>query len=170
VVILAKTVKGYGLGKARARRRPRISRRSSMSTLLKAFRDRFHIPISDADIDPAVLPEATGQRGDALSCSERRKQLGGYLPAPQGAEPLVVPRSIRSRRCSKARRRAARLSTTMAFVRMLNGLLRDRHIGKRVVPIVPDEARTFGMEGMFRQIGIYSSVGQLYVRRRTPSS
>ena len=126
---------------------------------LKALRDRFHIPISDAEIDKVPYYRPAPDSEEMRYLQERRKQLGGYLPARKGhIEPLVVPGlELFKTQLEGSGDRAA--STTMVFVRLLNSLLRDPAIGKNVVPIVPDEARTFGMEGMFRQIGIYSSVG-----------
>jgi pyruvate dehydrogenase E1 component len=162
VVILAKTVKGYGLGQAAEGRMTAHQTKKLDVDDLKALRDRFHIPISDADIDQVPFYRPAPDSEEMRYLQERRKQLGGYLPARKGhIEPLVVPGlDLFKAQLEGSGDRAA--STTMVFVRLLNGLLRDPAIGKKVVPIVPDEARTFGMEGMFRQIGIYSSVGQLY--------
>ena len=162
VVILAKTVKGYGLGQAGEGRMTAHQTKKLDIDSLKALRDRFHIPISDADIDKLPFYRPAPDSEEMRYLQERRKQLGGYLPARKGhIEPLVVPGlDLFKAQLEGSGERAA--STTMVFVRLLNSLLRDPAIGKNVVPIVPDEARTFGMEGMFRQIGIYSSVGQLY--------
>ncbi|MEO8444196.1 MAG: pyruvate dehydrogenase (acetyl-transferring), homodimeric type, partial [Gammaproteobacteria bacterium] len=129
---------------------------------LKAFRDRFNIPISDADIEKIPYFRPAEDSEEIRYLKERRKQLGGYLPARKTTVgPLTVPGldSFRSLLEGSGDRAA---STTMVFVRILTSLVRDANIGRNIVPIVPDEARTFGMEGMFRQIGIYSSVGQLY--------
>ena len=161
-VILAKTVKGYGLGKAGEGQMIAHQQKKLDDEALKAFRDRFHIPVSDADL--ANLPFARpGNDSEELKyLRERRISLGGYLPARRrGAEPLVVPplETFSNLLEGTADRE---ISTTMALVRILTALVKDKNIGKHVVPIVPDEARTFGMEGMFRQIGIYSSMGQLY--------
>jgi len=129
---------------------------------LKAFRDRFNIPVADADIDtvPFLKPREDGDEIRYLQ--ERRAALGGYLPARVlRAKPLQVP-GLEAFKQELEGSGDREISTTMAFVRVLSRLIRDPAIGKYVVPIVADEARTFGMEGMFRQVGIYSSVGQLY--------
>jgi pyruvate dehydrogenase E1 component len=129
---------------------------------LKEFRDRFNIPVSDKNIDdvPYCKPEPDSAEIEYLQ--ERRRALGGYLPTRRkSAAPLQVPGlEVFKTQLEGTGKRDA--STTMAFVRMLTALMRDKQIGKYIVPIVPDEARTFGMEGMFRQVGIYSSKGQLY--------
>ncbi|MEZ5564544.1 MAG: pyruvate dehydrogenase (acetyl-transferring), homodimeric type [Gammaproteobacteria bacterium] len=162
VVILAKTVKGYGMGDAGEGQMTAHQAKKLDTDDLKAMRDRFNIPISDAEIEkiPFYLPAEDSEEIRYLK--ERRKQLGGYLPARKGRiAPLTVPElDAFSSQLEGSGERA--VSTTMVFVRILSTLVRDKNIGKNVVPIVPDEARTFGMEGMFRQVGIYSSVGQLY--------
>ena len=162
-VILAKTVKGSASARAPRARWSRTSRRSSICEALKELRDRFNIPVSDADLEDLPFRKpAAGQRGDALPAG-----------APQGARRLPAGAQRRARRRSTVPPLEAfrsildgtgerEISTTMAFVRILTVLLKDKSIGKHIVPIVPDEARTFGMEGLFRQIGIYSAVGQLY--------
>jgi pyruvate dehydrogenase E1 component len=162
VVILAKTVKGYGMGEAGEGQMAAHQAKKLDVDDLKAFRDRFNIPISDSEIEgvPYYRPKADGEEIRYLQ--ERRRQMGGYLPARKAhIQPLKVPGldAFRAQLEGSGDRAA---STTMAFVRILTSLVRDPGIGKNIVPIVPDEARTFGMEGMFRQIGIYSSVGQLY--------
>jgi len=129
---------------------------------LKAFRDRFNIPISDDEIAETPFYRPDEDSPEMRYMREKRQALGGYLPARRNeAEPLAIPD------CDLfgsllAGTDGREMSTTMATVRLLSTLARDKGIGKNVVPIVPDEARTFGMEGMFRQLGIYSSVGQLY--------
>ncbi|HVO45394.1 MAG TPA: pyruvate dehydrogenase (acetyl-transferring), homodimeric type, partial [Steroidobacteraceae bacterium] len=161
-VILAKTVKGFGLGKGGEGQMVAHQQKKLSEEDLRAFRDRFHIPVSDDDIArlPFRKPEETTEEGRYLR--ERRVSLGGYLPARRReAPPLVVP-PLESFGPLLEGTGEREISTTMAFVRILTMLLKDRNIGKNIVPIVPDEARTFGMEGLFRQIGIYSSVGQLY--------
>jgi pyruvate dehydrogenase E1 component len=161
-VILAKTVKGYGLGKAGEGQMIAHQQKKLDDEALRAFRERFHIPVSDADLVnlPFARPENDSEELKYLR--ERRISLGGYLPARRrSAEPLVVPplETFSNLLEGTADRE---ISTTMALVRILTALVKDKNIGKHIVPIVPDEARTFGMEGMFRQIGIYSSMGQLY--------
>jgi pyruvate dehydrogenase E1 component len=129
---------------------------------LKEVRDRFNIPITDEQIAGLTFRKPDDDSEEMRYLQERRKDLGGYLPArTSAAPPLVVPplEAFSSLLEGTADRE---ISTTMALVRMLTTLVKDKNIGKHIVPIVPDEARTFGMEGMFRQIGIYSSVGQLY--------
>ena len=161
-VILAHTVKGYGMGTAgEAQNRTHSQKKLDLEDM-KAFRNRFDIPLSDAQIEAA---EYIGPKTDTPELKymlERRQALGGFLPVRRPlAAPLEVPdlEAFGSLLESSGERE---MSTTMAFVRLLTLLARDKKIGRYVVPIVPDEARTFGMEGLFRQLGIYSSVGQLY--------
>ena len=161
-VILAKTVKGYGLGKAGEGQNVTHQRKKLDEDDLRAFRDRFNIPVSDDDIAelPFCRPEDNSEEMRYLH--EKRNRLGGYLPTRRReAESLTVP-PLEAFKGQLEGSGGREISTTMALVRMLTTLVRDKEIGERIVPIVPDEARTFGMEGMFRQIGIYSSVGQLY--------
>ncbi|HEY2035437.1 MAG TPA: pyruvate dehydrogenase (acetyl-transferring), homodimeric type [Steroidobacteraceae bacterium] len=161
-VILAKTVKGFGLGKGGEGQMVAHQQKKLSEDDLRAFRDRFHIPVSDEEIAklPFRQPAADSEEGRYLH--ERRKVLGGYLPARRKqAPPLAVP-ALEAFSAVLEGTGEREISTTMAFVRILTTLLKDKQIGKFIVPIVPDEARTFGMEGLFRQIGIYSSVGQLY--------
>ena len=161
-VILAKTVKGFGLGKGGEGQMVAHQQKKFSEDDLRAFRDRFNIPVSEADI--AGLPFRKPDEGsDELKyLRERRTFLGGYLPARRKeAPPLAVP-ALEAFGPVLEGTGEREISTTMAFVRILTILLKDKTIGKNIVPIVPDEARTFGMEGLFRQIGIYSSVGQLY--------
>jgi pyruvate dehydrogenase E1 component len=162
-VILAKTVKGYGMGEAGEGQMIAHQQKKLGDHALKAFRDRFNIPISDAEIDKVPflrLPDG----GEAMKyLRERRAALGGYVPARRRkSEPLVVPELSAFDALLKATAEGREISTTMAFVRILTTLLRDKNIGNRIVPIVPDESRTFGMEGLFRQFGIYSQEGQRY--------
>jgi pyruvate dehydrogenase E1 component len=161
-VILAKTVKGYGMGKAGEGQNISHQQKKLDDAALREFRDRFNIPVSDEDIAevPYYRPKETSEELRYLQ--ERRKALGGYLPQRREvAPPLEVPplEAFGSLLDASGERE---FSTTMALVRLLGVLIKDKAIGKHIVPIVPDEARTFGMEGMFRQIGIYSSMGQLY--------
>ncbi len=161
-MILAKTVKGYGMGSAgEAQMMAHQAKKMSLEAL-KQFRDRFNIPVSDAEIEhlPFIRFPEGSQEMNYLRA--RRQALGGYLPARRRqSEKLVIPPLSTFEPQLKATD-GREISTTMAFVRVLNTLLRDKNIGKRIVPIVPDESRTFGMEGMFRQYGIFSQVGQLY--------
>ena len=129
---------------------------------LRAFRDRFKIPVPDDQVDKAPYYRPADDSPEIKYIRERRQALGGYLPQRRPkAEPLQVPdlSAFDAQLKSSGDRE---FSTTMAFVRILTTLVRDKQIGKHVVPIVADEARTFGMEGLFRQLGIYSSEGQLY--------
>ena len=161
-VILAKTIKGYGMGAAGEGQNITHQQKKMTIEQLRAFRDRFSIPISDDKITeiPFYRPEEDSPEMRYLR--KQREDLGGYLPArTSDFEPLKVPDlSIFSAVTQSSGDRE--ISTTMAFVRILSALLKDKELGTRIVPIVPDECRTFGMEGLFRQIGIYSPVGQLY--------
>jgi pyruvate dehydrogenase E1 component len=161
-VILAKTVKGYGMGEAGEGKNITHQQKKMGEEALKAFRDRFNIPISDEEISEAPFYRFPEDSPEMNYLRERRQALGGYLPTRIAeAPPLTIPGlSIFEAQLKDSGDRE--FSTTMAYVRILTALTRDKQIGKFVVPIVPDEARTFGMEGMFRQLGIYSSVGQLY--------
>src|SRR3990167_9043251 len=161
-VILAKTVKGYGMGAAGEAQNPTHQAKSMDLESLRAFRDRFEIPVSDADLERLPFYRPAENSPEMQYLRERRAALGGYLPARrQKVAPSQTPplSAFENMLVATGERE---ISTTMAFVRILSTLLRDKAIGKNVVPIVPDEARTFGMEGMFRQLGIYSSQGQLY--------
>jgi pyruvate dehydrogenase E1 component len=161
-VILAKTVKGYGMGVAGEGQNITHSQKKMGETALKAFRDRFNIPISDDQIGAAPFYKPPADSDEMKYMHEHRQALGGYLPQRRAKiEQLEVP-PLEDFKALLEGSGDREQSTTMAFVRLLNMLIRDKRIGKQIVPIVPDEARTFGMEGMFRQLGIYSSVGQLY--------
>jgi pyruvate dehydrogenase E1 component len=161
-VILAKTVKGYGMGEAGEGQNITHQQKKMGEANLREFRERFHLPLSDEEIAKVSFlsfPEGSTEH-DYLHA--RRKALGGYLPARRAkSKSLEVPPLSAFEGQLKATE-GRTISTTMAFVRILNALMRDKGVGKHVVPIVPDESRTFGMEGMFRQFGIYSQVGQLY--------
>jgi pyruvate dehydrogenase E1 component len=161
-VILAKTVKGFGLGKGGEGQMVAHQQKKLSEDDLRAFRDRFYIPVSDEEIAklPFRQPAADSEEGRYLH--ERRAALGGYLPARRKQAPPIVVPPLEAFAGVLEGTGEREISTTMAFVRILTTLLKDKQIGKCIVPIVPDEARTFGMEGLFRQIGIYSSVGQLY--------
>jgi pyruvate dehydrogenase E1 component len=162
VVILAKTIKGFGMGEAGEGKMAAHQAKKLGLEDLKKLRDRFDIPISDADIDNVPYYRPAEDSEEIHYLKERRRQLGGYLPRrTTTTEKLTVPHleAFQPQLDGSGERE---ISTTMALVRILTMLLRDKNIGDRIVPIVPDEARTFGMEGLFRQVGIYSSVGQLY--------
>ena len=161
-VILAKTVKGYGMGEAGEGQNITHSQKKMGEEALKAFRDRFNIPISDDDIAETPFYKFPEDSVEMEYMRQSREQLGGYMPVRSDtAEPLVIPGlEVFDALLKDSGERE--FSTTMAFVRMLSTLARDKNIGKNIVPIVPDEARNFGMEGMFRQLGIYSFKGQLY--------
>jgi pyruvate dehydrogenase E1 component len=162
-VILARTIKGYGIGEAGEGKNITHQQKKLNEEELKAFRTRFGIPIGDDEVVKAPFYRPSDNSPEVSYLIERRKQLGGFVPSrkPQ-AEPLkldTLPDVFTSFHKGSEGRKA---STTMAFVQMLTRLLKDPEIGQLVVPIVPDEARTFGMEALFRQVGIYSHVGQLY--------
>ena len=163
-LILAKTIKGYGMGESGEAMN--ISHQAKKMTVqaLKGMRERFKLPLSDQQIeDVDYINFAEGSK-ELEYMRARRAELGGYLPARRTkAEPLKVPELSAFDAQLKASGEGREYSTTMAFVRILNTLLRDKNIGRHVVPIVPDESRTFGMEGMFRQVGIWNQEGQRYV-------
>ncbi|MDP9399062.1 MAG: pyruvate dehydrogenase (acetyl-transferring), homodimeric type [Actinomycetota bacterium] len=161
-VILAKTVKGYGMGEAGEGQNISHQQKKMAEAALRGFRERFGLDIPDDQLlqYPYVRP-AEGSP-ELAYLQDRRKVLGGYVPSRrQRSESLTIP-ELSAFGAQLQGTPGREVSTTMAFVRILNTLLRDKAIGKRVVPIVPDESRTFGMEGMFRQYGIFSQVGQLY--------
>lgn len=161
-VILAMTAKGYGLGEAGEGKNITHQQKKLNEDELREFRTRFSIPISDEEVASTPFYRPSEDSAEMRYLQERRQKLGGYLPARHSDfEPLQTPDEAffaEFRQDSEGRE----YSTTMAFVRMLAKMLRDKEIGRFLVPIVPDEARTFGMETLFRQVGIYSHVGQLY--------
>ena len=162
-VILAKTVKGYGMGEAGEGQNITHQQKKMGETVLRTFRDRFGIDVPDDRIaEVPFLPLAPGSN-ELAYLQERRAALGGSLPARRrrSSESLQIP-PLSAFETQLKGTGDREISTTMAFVRVLTTLLRDKQIGKRVVPIVPDESRTFGMEGLFRQFGIFSQVGQMY--------
>ncbi|MGH8553435.1 MAG: pyruvate dehydrogenase (acetyl-transferring), homodimeric type, partial [Methylococcales bacterium] len=161
-VILAKTVKGYGMGSAGEGLNTTHSQKKMDLEEIQAFRDRFDIPIPDERLGELPFFKPAPDSPEMQYIRARREALGGYLPARnQNAPELLIPELEVFETLTKGSGDHA-ISTTMVYVRILSILLRDPNIGKSIVPIVPDEARTFGMEGLFRQYGIYSSVGQLY--------
>jgi pyruvate dehydrogenase E1 component len=161
-VILAKTVKGYGMGDAGEAQNTTHQQKSMDIDSLKAFRDRFDLPLTNEQVESLSFYRPAADSPEMVYMAERRAAMGGSVPARRrkGNE-LVVPELSAFENMLTATGERE-ISTTMAFVRILSTLVRDKQIGKYIVPIVPDEARTFGMEGMFRQLGIYSSAGQLY--------
>ena len=161
-VILAKTIKGYGMGDAGESENTTHQVKKLDLEGLKHFRDRFNIPLSDAELESVPYYRPKHDAPETVYLKKRRASLGGFMPKRSEAEEtLAVPGlDLFSAQLKGTGGRAN--STTMQFVRLLGTLVRDKDIGPRIVPIVPDEARTFGMEGMFRQLGIYSSSGQLY--------
>ncbi len=161
-VILAKTIKGYGMGEAGEGQNITHQQKKMGTSSIKAFRDRFSVPIPDEQLEKVPFYRPPEDAPEMQYLRSRTAAMGGSLPSRRRrAAPLEVPplSAFEAQLKGTADRE---VSTTMAFVRILNTLVRDKKIGKFVVPIVPDESRTFGMEGMFRQLGIYSSVGQLY--------
>ncbi|MFT6164424.1 MAG: pyruvate dehydrogenase E1 component [Zhongshania aliphaticivorans] len=161
-VVLAMTVKGYGLGEGGEAQNETHSVKKLGVEELKKFRDRFGVPISDEDLKSVPYYRPAEDSPEMVYMRKRREKLGGFLPARQADfEALKIPEldSFSAQLKATGKRE---ISSTMAFVRMLSSLVKDKEIGSRIVPIVPDEARTFGMEGMFRQLGIYSSQGQRY--------
>ena len=161
-VILAKTVKGYGMGDAGEGQNITHQQKKMDVESLKQFRNRFKIPVSDEQLEHLPYFRPPDDSDEIRYLTERRAALGGYLPqrsTTAESPPLPPLDKFKSQLESTGERE---ISTTMAFVRILAALTRDKAIGKYIVPIVPDESRTFGMEGLFRQLGIYSSVGQLY--------
>lgn len=161
-VILAKTIKGYGLGESGEGKNITHQQKKLNEDELREFRTRFGIPISDEDVALAPFYKPADDSPEIIYLQERRRELGGYVPSRAlKCAPLPAPPASLFDEFDKGTDDRA-VSTTMAFVRVLSKLLRDKEIGRYVVPIVPDEARTFGMESLFRQVGIYSHVGQLY--------
>jgi pyruvate dehydrogenase E1 component len=161
-VILAKTVKGYGMGESGEGQNISHQQKKMGTASIRAFRDRFRLPIPDDQLEDVPFYRPAEDSPEMQYLRGRIEAMGGSLPArKRKVEPLEVPAlSVFDAQLKSSEDRE--FSTTMAFVRILNTIIRDKKIGKRVVPIVPDESRTFGMEGMFRQLGIYSHVGQLY--------
>ncbi len=161
-VILASTVKGYGMGEAGEGKNITHSQKKLNEEELKAFRSRFGIPISDDDVAeaPFYRPDADSEERKYLQA--RREELGGPIPARNSDAAALTAPGLESLSTLTEGSGDRKQSTTMAFVKLLSALTKDKSIGKHIVPIIPDEARTFGMEALFRSLGIYSSVGQLY--------
>jgi pyruvate dehydrogenase E1 component len=162
-VILAKTIKGYGMGGSGQGMNIAHQAKKMNIEDIKAFRNQFKIPVPDDKLEELPLVKFEEGSPELNYMRERRMELGGYLPQRRAkAESLEVPKLEVFAPLLEATVEGREISTTMAFVRMLNMVVKDKTIGKRVVPIVPDESRTFGMEGMFRQLGIWNQLGQLY--------
>ena len=161
-VILVKTIKGYGMGHVGQGRNTAHQQKKLSNDDLREFRDRFNIPVSDDAIEDVPFCKPAPDSPEMKYLNERREALGGYLPARvQEATPVKMPEPERFEVLTKGSD-GREMSTTMTLVRLLTVLMRDKELSRHIVPIVPDEARTFGMEGLFRQHGIYSAVGQLY--------
>ena len=161
-VILAKTVKGYGMGESGEGQNITHQQKKMGTASIKAFRDRFNVPIPDDELEKMPFYRPREDSPEMRYLRERMLAMGGGVPARhRKSESLEAPPLSAFEALLKGTE-DREISTTMAFVRILNTIIRDKKIGKLVVPIVPDESRTFGMEGMFRQLGIYSHVGQLY--------
>jgi pyruvate dehydrogenase E1 component len=161
-VILAKTIKGYGLGEAGEGRNISHQQKKMNEKELREFRSRFHIPIGDEEIAEAPFYRPPPDSPEAIYLTERRRALGGSLPRRTvQAPPLDVPNPEFYAEFAKGSGKLP-VSTTMAFVRLLSLLLRHKTIGRQIVPIIPDEARTFGMDALFREVGIYAPFGQVY--------
>jgi pyruvate dehydrogenase E1 component len=161
-VILAKTKKGYGMGGAGESRMTAHQAKKLEHDALLTFRDRFALPLSDADVEALRFYRPAPDSPEMVYLHDRRRALGGYLPARRRAAPTLAVPALGEYARFALEAEAKEMSTTMAAVRIVGGLLKDKELGPRLVPIVADEARTFGMASLFRQIGIYSPAGQLY--------
>jgi len=161
-VVLAKTIKGYGLGEAGEGKNISHNQKKLNEEELHEFRRRFQIPIPDKDVAEAPFYRPPEDSPEMRYLHERRQALGGYVPSRSVLAPQLPVPSVKSFDEFDGGSNGRAISTTMAFVRILSRLLRDKEVGKLIVPIVPDEARTFGMEGLFRQCGIYSHIEQQY--------
>lgn len=161
-VILAHTVKGYGIGDAGEAKMDAHNVKKLDVESLKAFRDRFDIPLSDEQLTSVPFYRPPADSPEMQYMLKRREQLGGFLPNRSESDECLNAPELMAFETQLKGSGEREVSSTMAFVRILNQLIKDKNLGPRVVPIVPDEARTFGMEGMFRQLGIYSSEGQQY--------
>ncbi|MCA3223475.1 MAG: pyruvate dehydrogenase (acetyl-transferring), homodimeric type [Burkholderiales bacterium] len=161
-VILAKTKKGYGMGTAGQGRMTTHQQKKLDTQQLMQFRDRFALPLSDAQVEACEFVRPGADSPEMKYLHARRAKLGGYLPARASTAAALAPPPLADYARFALQADGKEMSTTMALVRMVSGLLKDKVVGPRVVPIIADEARTFGMADLFRQIGIYSPVGQLY--------
>ena len=158
--LLIKTIKGYGMGSAGEGQNITHQQKKMAEEQLRAFRDRFRIPVSDEDLPKA--PFVALNTAQKAYLADRRKALGGDFPKRNSQAPKLEIPPLEAFQAQLTGTGEREISTTMAFVRILTTLIRDKNLGKHVVPIVPDESRTFGMEGLFRSIGIYNPEGQLY--------
>ncbi len=161
-VVLAKTIKGYGLGEIGEGKNVAHNVKEAETQGLIEFRNRFGIPISDADVANVPFYKPADDSAELKYIRQRREELGGPVPSRPNRHPRLAIPSYDAYKGIVDRDVGKEISTTMGFVRLLSRLCRDKEIGKYIVPIVPDESRTFGMEGMFKEIGIYSHAGQLY--------
>jgi pyruvate dehydrogenase E1 component len=161
-VILAHTVKGYGIGDAGEAKMDAHNVKKLDVSGLKAFRDRFDIPLSDEQLEKVPFYRPPADSPEMEYMRKRREQLGGFLPQRNESNEKLPAPALKDFEAQLKGSGDREISSTMAFVRILNQLVKNKQLGKRIVPIVPDEARTFGMEGMFRQLGIYSAEGQQY--------
>ncbi|WP_022965946.1 pyruvate dehydrogenase (acetyl-transferring), homodimeric type [Denitrificimonas caeni] len=160
-VILAKTIKGYGTGTGEAQNIAHNVKKVDLESL-KGFRDRFDIPVSDENLESLPFYRPAENSPEIRYLKQSREKLGGFVPQRRMKSMSIPTPSLETLKAILDGSGDREVSTTMVFVRILAQLLKDKDLGSRIVPIVPDEARTFGMEGMFRQLGIYSAVGQLY--------
>jgi len=161
-VILVKSIKGFGMGHAGQGRNTAHQQKKLGADDLKAFRDRFNIPVSDEELDEVPFAKPGKDSPEMKYLRERREELGGNLPVRIEDAPAIPLPEREKFQVLTGGSDGREISTTMAMVRLLTALARDKEFGKHIVPIVPDEGRTFGMEGLFRQLGIYSPLGQLY--------
>ncbi len=162
-IILAKTVKGYGMGESGEAQNTSHQQKKMSLESLRRFRDKYELPVSDDELIKLPYLKLPEDSKELKYMQQRRVELDGYLPSRRTkADPLKIPALKSFKSVLEGSRKGHEISTTMAFVKILNILVKDKNIGKHIVPIVPDESRTFGMEGMFRQLGIWSQVGQLY--------
>ncbi len=161
-IILAKTIKGYGMGEAGEGQNTTHQQKNLEVEHMKRFRDRFKIPLTDEEVEGMPYIKLDDDSEEKKYLLERRKALGGFIPKRNHHAPALAVPPLSTFDAVLKDSGERELSTTMAFVRIMTALIRDKNIGKNIVPIVPDEARTFGMEGLFRSIGIYSSSGQMY--------
>ena len=161
-VILVKTIKGFGMGQVGESVMVAHNVKKMDTESLKIFRDHFHVPLADDQLDslPFIRPEDGSP--EARFLHQQRQALGGPVPYRQTQTPLLEAPGLETFKGLLASSKNREISTTMAFVRLLSSIVKDKKIGKHIVPIIPDEARTFGMEGLFRQLGIYAPTGQLY--------
>ncbi|MCC7006905.1 MAG: pyruvate dehydrogenase (acetyl-transferring), homodimeric type [Ottowia sp.] len=162
-VILAKTIKGYGMGNSGEAQNTTHQQKKMAQDDIRLFRDRFKIPVNNEELEQLPFVKLAEDSKELAYLRARRQALGGHLPQRLTTAPVLpVPALSAFDALLKATGEGREISTTMAFVRLLNILVKDKQIGRHIVPIVPDESRTFGMEGMFRQLGIWSQLGQLY--------